>query len=91
MEGVTWGAVDLVIDAYGYAQVFFEGGLMHGVSGGVVREHAAKSMDSFCKAIKAMSEYGKLEDSFYKEVEKLEKWLIQPNTQQEGPSADSES
>jgi hypothetical protein len=34
MEGVTWGAVDLVIDAYGYAQVFFEGGLMHGVSGG---------------------------------------------------------
>ena len=34
MEGVAWGVVDLVIDAYGYAQVFFEGGLMHGVSGG---------------------------------------------------------
>ena len=62
---------------------------MHGVSGGVVREHAAKSMDSFCKAIKAMSEYGKLEDSFYKEVEKLEKWLLRHNPQK-GLPADSQ-
>ncbi len=68
--------------------LLFEGNLVANPIGG---QWYSGNADDFCKAIRVMSKYEKLEDSFYSAVENLEKWLIQPNTQQEGPRHDSES
>ena len=89
IEGVAWVDVSCVLEAYGVGEVLFEGSLVLDPIGRGEELYSGNA-DNFCKAIRAMSKYGKLEDSFYKEVEKLEKWLVQ-HAQQEGPSADSES
>ena len=88
-EGVAWKDANGVLKAYSIGEVLFEGSLVLDPIGRGEELYSGNA-DNFCKAIRAMSKYDKLEDSFYEEVGKLEKWLIQ-HTQQEGPSADSES
>lgn len=73
-EGVAWEDVKCVVDAYGVGEVLFEGSLVVdpvGTGADLYRDNA----DSFCKAIRAVSKYESLEDAFYEEVGKVEKWL----------------
>lgn len=63
-----------MLDAYGVGAVLFEGSLVvDPVKSG--EDLYRGNADSFCKAIRAMSKYERLEDAFYDEVEKLEKWF----------------
>ena len=73
-EGVAWTDVSCLLNAYGTGEVLFEGSLVvDPVRSGedLYKGNAA----SFCKAIRAISKYERLEDAFYGEVEKLEQWL----------------
>lgn len=63
-----------MLNAYGTGEVLFEGSLVvDPVRSGedLYKGNAA----SFCKAIRAISKYERLEDAFYEEAEKLEQWL----------------
>ena len=86
MDGVAWMDIDCVLDAYDTGGLLFEGNLVADPIGG---GWYLWSADEFCKAIRAMSKYGKLEDSFYEEVEKLEKSLLRHGPQK-GLPADSQ-
>ena len=78
-EGVPWRDVRRVLAAYSLAQILLDGGPMRGLGGKAVKRQTTKGVNRFCKAIRAMSKYEKLEDSFYEEVEKLERWLVSAN------------
>lgn len=78
-EGVSWRDVRHVLAAYSLAQILLDGGPIRGLRGESVKRQATKSVGRFCKAIRAMSRYERLEDSFYKGVEKLERWLVSAN------------
>jgi hypothetical protein len=73
-EGAAWEDVKCVVDAYGVGEVLFDGTLLvDPVRDG--EELYADNADNFCKAIRAISKYERLEPSFYEEVKKLESWL----------------
>ena len=87
-EGIAWKDASCVLEAYSIGEVLFEGSLVLDPIGRGEELYSGNA-DNFCKAIRAMSKYDKLEDSFYEEVEKLEKWLLRHNPQK-GLPADSQ-
>ncbi|WP_145960681.1 hypothetical protein [Acidiferrobacter sp. SPIII_3] len=78
-----------VLEAYSIGEVLFEGSLVLDPIGRGEELYSGNA-DNFCKAVRAMSKYDKLEDSFYEEVEKLENWLAR-HDQQKGLPTGSES
>lgn len=88
-EGVAWKDANCVLEAYSIGEVLFEGSLVLDPIGSGEELYSGNA-DNFCKAIRAMGKYDKLEDSFYEEVEKLEKWLAR-HGEQKGLPGGSES
>lgn len=85
-EGVSWGDIRLLLDAYGVVELLFKGDVIREFSRNELENSAVKSGKKFCKAIRAMSKYEGLECAFYDEVEKLEKWLAHHDEGKESSS-----
>ena len=82
-EGVAWNDINYVLDAYETGEMLFEGSLVVDPIGS---GWCSGSADDFCKAIRAISKYDKLEDSFYEDVKNLERWAAQHDQQEGSPT-----
>lgn len=72
-EGVPWEDVDCILYAYRIAALVLDDNLAQNQALEDILRRFGEGAVAFSKAIKALSKYERLEDTFYKKVERLER------------------